>query len=366
MNNPLRAGVVGLTGIGANRPAPGPGPGTGFEMPHSHVAAYRHVAGTEPVAVCDIVPEKLDDFHRTWSDVLPDVRGYTDYREMLDREQLDVISVATPDDRHAQIVIDAVDAGVRGIVCEKPIASTLADADRMIAAVEAAGVPMLVDHTRRWMFPWVQVAEVIASGEIGDVQRIVANQGGPRAMLFRNGTHMFDTILWYAGGTPTAVYAIAEAGFEDYPPRYASDGGHDPDTDPAMSVVVEFDNGVRAFWNMCKTMPQVFTLEVLGQRSGIAARWRLGRRHRRRQERTRLPTAHSSSAALHARPHLWLRRRDSAVDPPRRADRRWTAAPRVRSWKCCWPRCTRSTPATPASRCPSATYRRDGGYSDLI
>ncbi|MCY3912395.1 MAG: Gfo/Idh/MocA family oxidoreductase [Chloroflexi bacterium] len=269
MNNPLRAGVVGLTGIGANRPAPGPGPGTGFEMPHSHVGAYHHVAGTEPVAVCDIVPEKLDDFHRTWGDVLPDVRGYTDYREMLDREQLDVISVATPDDRHAQIVVDAVDAGVRGIVCEKPIASTLADADRMIAAVEAAGVPMLVDHTRRWMFPWVQVAEVIASGEIGEVQRIVANQGGPRAMLFRNGTHMFDTILWFAGGTPTAVYAIAEAGFENYPPRYSSDGGHDPDTDPAMSVVVEFDNGVRAFWNMCKTMPQVFSLEVLGT-AGIA------------------------------------------------------------------------------------------------
>ncbi|MCY4113461.1 MAG: Gfo/Idh/MocA family oxidoreductase [Chloroflexi bacterium] len=264
MNNPLRAGVVGLTGIGAKRPAPGPGPGTGFDMPHSHVAAYHHIAGTEPVAVCDIVPEKLDDFHRTWSDALPDVRGYTDYREMLAREQLDVISVATPDDRHAQIVVDAVDAGVRGIVCEKPIASTLADADRMIAAVEAAGVPMLVDHTRRWMFPWVQVAEVIASGEIGEVQRIVANQGGPRAMLFRNGTHMFDTILWFAGGTPTAVYGIAEAGFEDYPPRYASDGGHDPDTDPAMSVVVEFDNGVRAFWNMCKTMPQVFSLEVLG------------------------------------------------------------------------------------------------------
>ena len=323
MNNPLRAGVVGLTGIGANRPAPGPGPGTGFEMPHSHVAAYRHVAGTEPVAVCDIVPEKLDDFHRTWSDVLPDVRGYTDYREMLDREQLDVISVATPDDRHAQIVVDAVDAGVRGIVCEKPIASTLADADRMIAAVEAAGVPMLVDHTRRWMFPWVQVAEVIASGEIGEVQRVVANQGGPRAMLFRNGTHMFDTILWFAGGTPTAVYAIAEAGFEDYPPRYASDGGHDPDTDPAMSVVVEFDNGVRAFWNMCKTMPQVFTLEVFGT-DGIA---RVGALHAR--TRTTPPsssrTDEASSiapfhpAALHARPHLWLRRRDGAVDPPRRA-----------------------------------------------
>ena len=111
MSKPLRAGVVGLTGIGAKRSAPGPGPGTGVEMPHSHVGAYLHVAATEPVAVCDIVPEKLDGFHRDWADVLPDTRGYTDYREMLDREQLDVISVATPDDRHAQIVVDAVAAG---------------------------------------------------------------------------------------------------------------------------------------------------------------------------------------------------------------------------------------------------------------
>ena len=80
---------------------------------------------------------------------------------------------------------------------------------------------------------------------------------------------MFDTILWFAGGTPTAVYALAEAGFADYGPRYASDGGtHDPDTDPAMSVVVEFDNGVRAFWNMCKTMPQIFDVAVYGT-SGI-------------------------------------------------------------------------------------------------
>ena len=114
------------------------------------------------------------------------------------------------------------------------------------------------------MFPWVQVAEVLESGEIGDVQRIAAHQGGPRAMLFRNGTHMLDTVLWFAGGVPTAVYALAEAGFTDYGPRYASDGGHDPDTDPAMSTMVEFDNGVRAFVNMCKTMPQVFDLEIFG------------------------------------------------------------------------------------------------------
>jgi len=264
MPDKLRAGVVGLTGISARRPDVSPWPGTGTLMPHSHVGAYAYLPDTELVAACDIVPRLIDDFHTTWGDVLPHARGYADYQEMLANERLDVISVATSDHLHAQIVIDAVAADVRGVICEKPIAATLADADLMINAVESSEIPMLVDHTRRWMFPWVQVAEVLESGEIGDVQRITAQQGGPRAMLFRNGTHMLDTVLWFAGGSPVAVYALAEDGFSDYGPGYASDGGHDPDTDPAMSALVEFDNGVRAFVNMCKTMPQVFDLEIYG------------------------------------------------------------------------------------------------------
>ena len=185
---------------------------------------------------------------------------------MLEKENLDIVSVVTGDNVHAQICIDGAEAGVKGILCEKPIASSLADADRIIEAVEKAGIPFLVDHSRRWMFPWVQAAQLIEDGAIGDVLRVVANEGGPRAMLFRNGTHMCDTINWFAQGNPTAVYAVNEIGFEDYGPRYASDGGHDPDTDPAVSILIEYDNDVRAFWNMCKPMPGVFDVDVFGSK----------------------------------------------------------------------------------------------------
>ena len=65
-------------------------------------------------------------------------------------------------------------------------------------------------------------------------------------------------------GNPSAVYAVNEINFEDYGPRYASDGGHDPDTDPAVSILIEYDNDVRAFWNMCKPMPGVFDVDVFG------------------------------------------------------------------------------------------------------
>ena len=187
-------------------------------------------------------------------------------------EDLDIVSVVTSDHLHAQIVVDAAEVGVKGILCEKPIATTLADADRMMAAAESAGIPLLVNHTRRWMSPWLQVAGLIRDGTIGQVQRIVASQGGPRAMLFRTGTHICDSMAWFAGAQPAAVYALPEPGLEAYGPRYAGDGGHDPATDPALSVVIEFENGVRAFWNMCKTMPQVFDIAIYGAKGCIRGR----------------------------------------------------------------------------------------------
>ena len=272
MADKLRAGIVGLSGIAARLPEQAAEPGMGIRLPVSHAAAYAWVPETELVAGCDLRPERTTDFKRRWSERAPDLRVYRDHREMLTEEDLDIVSVVTSDDAHAQVVVDATDAGVKGILCEKPIATTLADADRMIAATERAGVPLLVNHTRRWMSPWLQVAQLIRQGTIGAVQRIMASQGGPRAMLFRTGTHICDSLVWFTDAQPLAVYALPEPGLESYGPRYAGDGGRDPRTDPALSVLIEFDNGVRAFWNLCKTMPQVFDIDIYGEQGCIRGR----------------------------------------------------------------------------------------------
>ncbi|MCY3959054.1 MAG: Gfo/Idh/MocA family oxidoreductase [Chloroflexi bacterium] len=272
MARALRAGIVGLSGIAARQPEAAAGPGMGIRLPVSHAAAYHSVPDTELVAGCDLLPERAADFKRQWSGLLPNLRVYPDHQAMLAAEDLDLVSVVTSDHAHAQVVVDAAEAGTRGILCEKPLATTLADADRMIAATERAGIPLLVNHTRRWMSPWLQVAGLIRDGTIGEVQRIVASQGGPRAMLFRTGTHICDSISWFAGAQPLAVYALPEPGLEAYGPRYTGDGGHEPATDPALSVVIEFENGVRAFWNMCKTMPQVFDIAIYGAKGCITGR----------------------------------------------------------------------------------------------
>jgi predicted dehydrogenase len=240
-----RVGIVGLTGIAIAPPAAEPAVLSG-EQPHAHAACYAVLPATEVVAVCDLVPALFESFQTRWGHRWPAVTTYTDYRQMLERERLDLLSVATPDHVHAGIVLDAVRAGVKGIYCEKPIATILADADRMIAAVEAARVPMVVNHTRRWYAEYQQAWALVRAGAIGRVTHIQAACGGPRAMLFRNGTHLIDLVVWFADAEPVWVAAHLDPGHEHYGPRYAGDGGRDPATDPGGRGLIRFANGVVA------------------------------------------------------------------------------------------------------------------------
>ena len=91
------------------------------EVGRSHAAAYHQHAQTEVVGICDVQSEALSDFKELWGNVWPDVRCYTDYRELLEREQSDV-SVVTPDHLHADITVEAARGSVRAVLCEKPIA----------------------------------------------------------------------------------------------------------------------------------------------------------------------------------------------------------------------------------------------------
>ena len=245
-----RVCLVGLSGIGTGTP-PAPQGGLGRSMPHCHAESYAFVPRTEVVGACDLLAERVDQFVADWSPTFAQVRGYTDFATMLAEQQPDLISVATSDNRHADIVVQAADGGVRGIFCEKPIATSLADADRMIDALERNSVVCNINHSRRWYPAYRQAVEEIAAGTIGTLKRITLNFGGPRAILFRNGTHMIDTICWLAGADPKWVFAELDEGYEDYWP-YQGDGGRNADLEPGCSGYIHFGNGVRAFYNGSK------------------------------------------------------------------------------------------------------------------
>jgi predicted dehydrogenase len=217
------------------------------------VAAYHAYPGTEVAAVCDIKEEALEQFEATWGGTLPGAGTYTDYRELLAAARPDLLSVVTSDHRHAQIVIDAAEAGVKAILCEKPIATTVAEARRMIEVCERRGTALTVNHSRRWRPHWVHARSLVGEGtQLGAVKRIAGSWVGDRAMLFRNGGHLVDTVNWFAGAAPDWVVGILDAEHAAHPPRYAGDGGRDPATDPGGSGLVRYENDVRAFINCSK------------------------------------------------------------------------------------------------------------------
>ncbi len=227
----LRAAVIGCRGVG-----------------RAHASGLVGLPNAELVAACDLLQPALDGFQEDWKDTWSNLGLYTNHREMLEKENLDIVTVATSDHRHADLVVDASNSGVKGIFCEKPMATNLADADRMVESAERNGTILSIDHTRRFNPIWRHTKEeVIDAGEIGTVHNIIGTLNGPRAMLFRNGTHMIDAICYLANSDPEWVSAELEDGYEDYT-EYRGDGGHDPKTEPSAHGYIHFANGVRGYY----------------------------------------------------------------------------------------------------------------------
>lgn len=255
---PYRAAIIGLSWIATDPPPPATHPVLGTAMPFSHAAAYAATPGVEVVAGCDINPAAGEAFVACWNYRWPGIHLYTDYREMLHQEHLDFLSVVTPDHLHAEVILAGIEAGVRAIFAEKPLATSLEDADRIIAAVRERGVAMTVNHTRRWLPQYVAAREAVRAGEIGELVTIVAHLGGERAMLFRNHTHLLDLICYFADSDPEWVIGEVEPGFEEYGVVYRGDGGRDPSLEPGVNAYIGFRNGVRAFLSgMKRGMPEV-------------------------------------------------------------------------------------------------------------
>ena len=102
-----RVGVVGLSGIAANRRAAEPGNILKTPSPSSHMGAYHLIPQTDVVAVCELKTELFEKVADTWGQEFGELETYTDYRAMIERENLDIVSVVTSDHRHTDIVVEA-------------------------------------------------------------------------------------------------------------------------------------------------------------------------------------------------------------------------------------------------------------------
>lgn len=136
--------------------------GCGF-FAQNHLHAWRDLPGVEIVALCDADPQRLAATGTTFEID----RQYTDPEKMLANEQLDFIDIATTVQSHRMLVEMAARAGVAAI-CQKPFASSMADAQAMTRACADAGVALMVHENFRWQTPILAIKQALDEGKIGE------------------------------------------------------------------------------------------------------------------------------------------------------------------------------------------------------
>jgi predicted dehydrogenase len=288
MSKPLNIGMIGY----------------GF-MGRAHSNAYRQVAQFFPElqhrpvlkAVCARNADKVRAFAAQW--------GYesteTDWRRLVERKDIDLIDICTPNNVHAEIALAAAAAG-KMILCEKPLAMNGAEGQRMVEAVERAGVPNMVWYNYRRVPAVTLAQQLIAQGKLGRIFHYRAKflqdwtinpelpQGG--AGLWRldvaaagSGVsgdllaHCIDTALWL-NGPLVSINALTETFVKQR--KHTLTGQVEPvGIDDACLFIGRFANGSLANFESTRYArghKALYTFEINGEHASIA--WDLHDLHR--------------------------------------------------------------------------------------
>lgn len=223
MSENLRVAVIGCGGLGRKQ---------------AQISAAME--GIDLIGVCDVI---LDSARET-AEQLGVPLATDDHRQIL-AEGPDAVLVVTPTFTHADIVVDAAAAGVH-VFCEKPMATSVADCERMIAACERADVRLMVGYVLRFHNGYRAIKQIIDEGRIGEPRLVYAVRmsGRPPAGigawrrerakfggLYSASCHQMDLLLWYAGPVARVKACVNFGTF--------------PDTDAEDSHIItwEHENG---------------------------------------------------------------------------------------------------------------------------
>jgi predicted dehydrogenase len=199
----LRVAIIGTGGIA-----------------NSHARGYLANAAAEVVAVCDVEAERAQAFAEKYGFGTP----YSDPAVLLREEKPDAVSICTPNFLHAPLTILALEAGA-SVLCEKPMATNLADAERMKDAAQRSGKALYIGFNHRFIGKFRLGKDLLDSGDYGKLlaARIAIGHGDYARLsgmwfadrsksgggtFIDNGVHMLDMLRWY-GGSITSVSAQA-------------------------------------------------------------------------------------------------------------------------------------------------------------
>ncbi|MFI6295815.1 Gfo/Idh/MocA family protein [Nonomuraea sp. NPDC050790] len=255
-----------------------------------HLAAHRPGKGSVVSALCDIDPAVLKrQSKRFEADILTE-----DYRDLLERDDIDAIILATPDDTHEKLAVDCLEAG-KAVYLEKPMHITVEGCDNILETARRTGTRLYVGHNMRHMGVVRLMREIIQKGVIGEpktvwVRHFVsyggdyyfkdwhADRRNTTGLLLQKAAHDLDVIHWLAGGYTSRVNALGDLMVYgdlprraadtprpegwlkefDWPPASRRDLNHVVDVEDVSVMNMRLDNGVIAAYQQCHFSPDYF------------------------------------------------------------------------------------------------------------
>lgn len=236
--SPLRAAVIGFGAI-----AP------------EHLHGYEASGIARVIGVSDLSPQALGMALDDW----PSLRAYRDYKQMLAELRPDVVSVCTWPQTHAEIVAAVAAAGVKGILCEKPLALRMDELEKMLAACDQARIKLACGHQYRFHPNFVRVAELVRQGAVGKVRQV---RGNILSTLANNGPHLLDTVRFVLGD-PRALTVRCRC------ERKGSTFNRAYPAEEAASGEVIFEGGVSFAFQTGSLSPNFFSITIQAENGEI-------------------------------------------------------------------------------------------------
>ena len=187
----LNAGVIGVGNMGRH-----------------HARNYNEISATDLVAVSDIDPKVGKEVAERLK-----CKFYTDYREMLKKEKIDLLTIAVPTKLHKKVALDCIAKGIH-ILIEKPIAATVGEAKEIVQKAKQKGIKFTVGHIKRFNPAVLKLKEMIDRGELGELVMVATFRLGPAPTQIRDanvvidiGVHDIDIMNWFFGKLPEKITA---------------------------------------------------------------------------------------------------------------------------------------------------------------
>ena len=275
MNRTVKVGIIGCGGIANGK----------------HMPALKQVEGVKMVAFCDLIVEKAVKAAAEYG--TPDAKVYTDYKELLKDESIEIVHVLTPNRSHADITIDALYAG-KHVMCEKPMAKSASDAKRMVEAAKATGKKLTIGYQHRHKAASQYAKQMIDRGDLGEIYYAncyaIRRRGTPNWGVFLNeyeqgggpiidiATHSLDLTLYLMNNYEPAMVLGKTHKSLEHPEAGNIWGDNGVSTTPleeAACAIIVMKNGatimLETSWALNTDTPiQEGSCRLCGSKSGLS------------------------------------------------------------------------------------------------